>query len=432
MSKAWIGALTGATVVVALAACGGGGSDSGSSGNAGNGTNGGGNGNGASAPVAASAPAASAPVSIPQSTLANVQPITVTTAPGLTRNMLTTSVTVCAPGTSNCATIDNIQVDTGSHGLRVLASALPASMSLGAVTPGTSSGGSSNTGTTSAECAVFGGGFTWGTVRLADVRMAGQLAGSVPIQLIADPAVPTTPADCAATGSPMQSSTALHSNGILGVGLFAADCGSGCANAALPRWYYACTDGTCAASAQPVASQVTNPVSRFALDNNGVVIDLPDVPDAGAVSVTGSMIFGIDTQSNNTVGATVLKANSQSGFVTTTIDGTNFTRSYIDSGSNAVFFSSADLTQCGYWYCPASPQTKSASVAGSDGAARPVTFTVANSRNLFSSVNYAFDNLAGIASNSFGWGLPFFFGRRVFTAIASRATTAGSGPYFAF
>jgi Protein of unknown function (DUF3443) len=113
-----------------LGACGGGGG-----GNASTGTTG-----AATAPAAASgaasAPQANAPVAIPQSSTPNVQPIAVAAAPGLTRNMLTTSVTVCAPGTSNCATIDNIQVDTGSQGLRILASALPANLQLAALPSG--------------------------------------------------------------------------------------------------------------------------------------------------------------------------------------------------------------------------------------------------------------------------------------------------------
>ncbi|TGQ52292.1 DUF3443 family protein, partial [Mesorhizobium sp. M4B.F.Ca.ET.211.01.1.1] len=61
-----------------------------------------------------------------------------------------------------------------------------------------------------------------------------------------------------------------------------------------------------------------------------------------------------------------------------------------------------------------------------------VTFNVGNSRELFASANNAFNNLAGPAASSFGWGLPFFFGRRVYTAIASRMTSAGPGPYYAF
>ncbi|WP_434106707.1 DUF3443 domain-containing protein [Paraburkholderia caffeinilytica] len=363
--------------------------------------------------------------SVPQSNTPNVQPIVVTSAPGLTRNMLTTSVTVCQPGTSNCATIDNIQVDTGSHGLRILASALPASLTLAAV-----GSGSGVTG----ECAVFGSGYAWGAVRSADVRMAGQLAAATPIQLIADPSVPTVPADCAGSGRAMQTVSSLRANGILGVGLFTADCGGGCVDTALPRWYYSCdAGGACLASTQALAQQVTNPVSNFALDNNGVVIDLPAIADAGAVSVSGSMIFGIGTQANNTLGgASVVKANRVTGYVVTNSAGQTYTQSYVDSGSNGLFFSNSQLPQCGFWYCPGSTQTANASIVGTDGASTTVSFEIGNSATLFASSNNAFDNLAGIASNSFGWGLPFFFGRRVYTAIASRETSAGPGPYYAF
>ncbi len=378
----------------------------------------------ASAPVAAAPPATSG-ASVPQSNTPNVQPIAVTAAPGPTRNMLTTSVTVCQPGTSHCATIDNIQVDTGSHGLRILASALPADLTLAPVASGSGVAG---------ECAVFGGGYTWGAVRSADVRMAGQLAASIPIQTIADPAVPTVPADCAGSGRAMQTVAGLRSNGILGVGLFAADCGSGCVSAALPRWYYSCdASGACLASTQALAQQVTNPVSRFALDNNGVVIDLPAIADAGAASVSGSMIFGIGTQANNTLnGASVLKANSATGYVVTTSGGQTYSQSYVDSGSNGLFFRTSQFPQCGFWYCPASIQAASAAITGTDGASNTVSFAIGNSSALFASSNNAFDNLAGVASSGFGWGLPFFFGRRVYTAIASRETSAGPGPYYAF
>ncbi|MGQ7937172.1 DUF3443 domain-containing protein [Paraburkholderia sp. D1E] len=413
-------------VCAALAGCGGGGGTAGSSQTAAA--------NPASSPNASSPSGASAPsgaavsstaTSVPQSSTPNVQPITVAAAPGLTRNMLTTSVTVCQTGTSNCATINNIQVDTGSHGLRILASALPASLTLAAV-----GSGSGVTG----ECAVFGGGYAWGAVRSADVRMAGQLAAAIPIQVISDPSLPNVPTDCAGSGPAMLTLSSLRANGILGVGLFAADCGSGCVNAALPRWYYSCNaSGTCLASIQALAQQVTNPVSSFALDNNGVVIDLPAIADAGAASVSGSMIFGIGTQANNALGgASVVKANQVTGYVATRSAGQTYAQSYLDSGSNGLFFSNSQLPQCGYWYCPASTQTASASIVGTDGASTAVSFAIGNSAALFASSNNAFNNLAGMASNSFGWGLPFFFGRRVYTAIASRATSAGPGPYYAF
>jgi hypothetical protein len=40
--------------------------------------------------------------------------------------------------------------------------------------------------------------------------------------------------------------------------------------------------------------------------------------------------------------------------------------------------------------------------------------------------------LAGPNSGTFDWGLPFFFGRNVFTAIESQNTPGGVGPYWAY
>ena len=41
-------------------------------------------------------------------------------------NIAFVSVTLCAPGGTNCQTIDHVQVDTGSVGLRIQASVLNA------------------------------------------------------------------------------------------------------------------------------------------------------------------------------------------------------------------------------------------------------------------------------------------------------------------
>lgn len=413
-----------------LCACGGGGGSDGGAAPAAQ----------ASAPVTASAPAtasspapasaASAPsasgTTVTQSTTPNVQPITVSSTATNTRNMLQTSVTICVPGTNTCQTVDNIQVDTGSHGLRVLASALDPSIALPLVSAGGQNG-------VVAECAVFGTGYTWGAVRQADVRLAGQVAASTSVQVIADNAVSTTAQDCSQSGLPMLSASSLRGNGILGVGPFTADCGAGCAVSAMPRWYYTCISSNCVASALPVAQQVTNPVANFATDNNGVLIELPAVPDDGASSVTGTMTFGIGSQANNALGsATVLTSGSVTGYVTTAFGGNQYGSSFIDSGSNGVFFPSTTLATCGAWYCPATPQTISATISSPGGAQSAVSFTVAQSTLLFGTGNFAFDNLAGPASGYFDWGLPFFYGRRVFTALDGRPTPAGTGPYYAF
>jgi Protein of unknown function (DUF3443) len=409
--------------ITALAGCGGGG---------GGGTD---NQNSTSSAAPASSPVAGAGTTGPaapanastvaQSNVPNVQPIAVSAAPNQTRNMLTTSVTICTPGTTRCATIDNIQVDTGSQGLRILASALPAGMTLPAVSAGSLASG---------ECAVFGNGFTWGAVRRADVQMAGELASSIPIEVIGDPTVPAVPSTCSAAGIFMQSTTTLRANGILGIGAFAEDCGGGCVSSPLPRWYYQCdTTGACTSSTQSLDQQVTNPVSAFASDNNGVLIDLPAVPDNGATAVTGSLIFGIGTQGNNGLeGATVLKADSTYGYVTTTSTGVTYPQSFFDSGSNGLFFSGPALNACGLWYCPTASQSVSATVNGTDGTSIALSFTVANATSLLATQNNAFNNLAGPSNGTFDWGLPFFFGRKIFTAIEARMTPAGNGPFYAF
>ncbi|WP_321791405.1 DUF3443 domain-containing protein [Caballeronia sp. J97] len=374
--------------------------------------------------IAASSPSANTTVA--QSTTPNVQTIRVSSTPTNTRNMLQTSVTICVPGTNTCQTIDNIQVDTGSHGLRVLASALDSSIALPLLA------GSSQSAIV-AECAVFGSGYTWGAVRTADVRLASQVARSTSVQLIADIAAGNAAQDCSQSGLPMLSASSLRGNGILGVGPFTADCGAGCAASAMPRWYYDCVSSNCVSSKVSVAQQVTNPVANFATDNNGVLIELPDVPDSGASAVTGTMTFGIGSQSNNLLGsATVLKSNSLSGYVTTDFGGSQYGSSFIDSGSNGVFFPSTTLAKCGVWYCPSTPQTIAATIRSSSGAQSAVSFTIAQSTALFGTGHFAFDNLAGTASGYFDWGLPFFYGRRVFTALDGRPTPAGPGPYYAF
>ncbi|WP_277183407.1 DUF3443 domain-containing protein [Caballeronia sp. BR00000012568055] len=381
----------------------------------------------ASAPLSASAPTAASTTSttVPQSTTPNVQAVQVTSTATGTRNMLQTSVTICVPGTNNCQTINNIQVDTGSQGLRVLASALNSSIALPQVQTASGAG--------AGECASFGTGYTWGAVRQADVRMAGQVAASTSIQVIADSATGSAPTDCTQSGLPMLNATSLRGNGILGVGPFTADCGAGCASTAMPRWYYACNGSSCTNSALAAAQQVTNPIANFPADNNGVLIELPAVPATGASTVAGTMTFGIGSQANNLLGsATVLKSNSLTGYVSTSFSGSAYASSFIDSGSNGMFFPSTTLTKCGVWYCPATQQALNATINSSSGATTVVAFNVGTSTTLISTGNFAFNNLAGSANGYFDWGLPFFFGRRVFTALEGRVTPAGNGPYYAF
>jgi hypothetical protein len=289
------------------------------------------------------------------------------------------------------------------------------------------------------ECAQFAGGFSWGPVKLADVRIAGEVASSVPIQVIGDPAFPTIPPACSSTGPAQNSVQTLLANGILGVGMFRQDCGNACTQSTAPGVYYTCPVSGCQPAVIPLARQVQNPVAMFPVDNNGVIIQLPAIPDTGANTVTGALVFGIGTQTNNGLGnATVVPVNPSTGTLTTLYKNQVLNRSFVDSGSNGFFFNDSSIPPCagGGFYCPGTTLGLSATIEGTNGTAALVNFNVADTAALLqlNPAATAFNNLGGPLGlpDSFDWGLPFFFGRNVFTAISGANTPAGTGPYIAF
>ena len=381
------------------------------------------------------------PVELPTSTDPNTMGAVVDSGPECVGHIdgLFTSVTLCEPGTSTCQTIDHLLVDTGSVGVRVLESeltmALPTAISAN--------------GQALAECTPFVDGSSWGPVKIADVILGGEFAVSLPIQLIGEGSY-AVPANC--TGTPANDSKTLAANGILGLGVHLQDCGAACAQPPTtmlnPGLYYACSSAqACAVASVPVAQQVAHPVAAFPIDNNGTIIQLPSVPAEGSPSVPGLLAFGIGTQPNNGLGAaTVLALDGQGRFTTTfPIGGIGYT-SYLDSGSNGLFFldaATANLNQCTGgvkdFYCPASTAKLGATLSSSNGASTTIVFSVANPSTM-SSEAFALSNLAGPMPGfplnpsvpGFDWGLPFFFGRTVYTAIEERNTPYGAGPYVAF
>jgi hypothetical protein len=349
-------------------------------------------------------------------------------------NTLFTTVTVCVPGsTTNCQTIDNIQVDTGSYGLRILAPVLTISLPLQPA----SNGGSL------VECTAFADGYSWGPVALADLQVSGESAGSVPVQVIGDANFPNVPADCSSVGPAEDTVAAFGANGIIGIGVFAQDCGSGCTTTVDNKVYYACTSGSvqCEPTTVPsLASQVTNPIALFATDNNGAIIQLPSVPAGGAATASGYMIFGIDTQTNNKSGSqTILTVDSTFGDFTTVFNGQNLTQSFLDTGSNGLFFNDSSVTSCaesGFtdFYCPTSTLDLSATLQGQSGTSVSESFSVGDAETLNENFTAA-PTLAGTfpsSAQTFDWGLPFYFGRTVYTAIEGATTSVGTGPYVAF
>ncbi len=377
----------------------------------------------------------------------NVAAITVDGGPAAAINGVNSpyvSVTICQPGSSsNCQVIDHVLLDTGSTGLRLLATvankslALPQEMDI-ANQP-------------VFECLQFGDrSYTWGSVRLADVQIADGKALNLPVQLVGDSAAPTAPSECslALTAKPLPAAdtvAALSANGILGVGVFREDCGNGCTQppgAGQIYQYYTCI-ATCTGDTLSTALQLQNPVYRFASNNNGVVIELPAVGPNGSFGARGSLVLGINTQANNSLGtATVLPVDAL-GFLTTVYNGQTLAHSYIDSASKGLYFD--DLypacnasSPAGGLYCPgaSAPLPLSATVQGSDGSTKQVNFAIGDALTLLQAqpTYNAFSNFGGPLGDAtaFDWGLPFFYGRNVYVAIEGQSTTGATGPYIAF
>ena len=350
-------------------------------------------------------------------------------------NGLFATVTVCASGTSNCQAINDVLVDTGSFGLRILSSALNSLSS--ALSNETANGN------TIVECAQFSDGITWGPVAIADVKIGGEAASAIPVQVIGSPSFSSVPSGCSSAGSPEDNQSSLGTNGILGIGNFVQDCPA-CAPGTTKNgnFYYACSGpSSCSVTTVSLADQVQNPVAAFSTDNNGVVLELP-AATSSTTSLSGSMIFGIGTQSNNALGsAKVYTINTNTGNFSTTFNSHTYSdSSFLDTGSNAYFFldsAEAGLPTCpspaNGFYCPSSPANLTATNTGANNASASIPFTVDNAETLFSNVNAAvFPTLGGPLSGLFDWGLPFFYGRNVYVAIAGASTPGGTGPYWAY
>jgi len=351
-----------------------------------------------------------------------------------------TSVVVCVSSGGPCVTVDHVLIDTGSVGLRLMASALDGLPLMQQSDPNVS-------GNVIAECLPFADGYTWGAVANAAIRIGGESASAVPIQIIDDNASfsPKVPTSCTSNGTSLDSVASFNANGVLGVGLFSQDCGRYCTlSTGNYDWYYSCTASRCVATTEALDAQVVNPVALFATDNNGVILQLPSVAAAGATSASGYLVFGIGTQSNNGLGgATVLGVNASTGEFTTVYAGRTLSASFIDSGSNGLFFVDSSIPNCSgsvgsSFYCPSSTLDLSATQQGSNGTTSQVSFQIAN-LSQFSGSDFARDDvggsgssIAGLGTDYFDWGLPFFYGRTIYVAIEGLEAGGSTGPYFAF
>jgi hypothetical protein len=147
----------------------------------------------------------------------------------------------------------------------------------------------------------------------------------------------------------------------------------------------------------------------------------------------------------------VFSAGPTSGLIATTTTYGDMTEpfSFIDSGSNGYFFDDSTITQCTGasvgLYCPSTTQARSATMLPFNSSINPVShvysFTIVDVNSV---TGFAADDVGGPSGTctasgctcptfgcSFDWGLPFFYGRKVFTALENTTINGNAGPFFA-
>lgn len=364
---------------------------------------------------------------------ANQIPVVVSRGPG--NNMLNGlygSITIC--NSSNvCQVVNNVIMDTGSVGVRVLGSALPP----GFLTATPISGGG-----TVGTCTPFADGYTWGDQAAATVGL-GTLKTTAPVQIqvIGQSNYPV-PSPCSSGNGPSKNDlSSLSANGIIGIGVFAHDCGDSCVYNAT-NIYYNCNAGACTTTKMPLANQTPNPISAMpAPYNNGNVVSLPAIGAGGANNVAGNIYLGINTVTNNTITPSTILNTDNSGYITATLLGQKFSSSFFDTGSSIYGINTNQIplcTQSQYttYYCPTTSTNVSVVFTSNINPTQTTTsnLVIDNAYNLLQSNNNAYYNIA----NQFVWassadiGLTFFFGKNIATGLEGSSSSLGSQMYFAF
>jgi hypothetical protein len=331
------------------------------------------------------------------------------------------TVIVCTPGMTQCVTVPNIHVDTGSTGLRVFASAL---RGLPLPFVDLPSGGELG------NCISWTPSF-WGPVRKADVVLGtGLAARDVPIQVV-DPSFGSVPASC---GTPVAVADPASFNGIWGIGSPANDCESGVCD---PSWneYFDCNGSTCTATAADLPSEVVHLVPYLASDNNGLVVELPAVPPEGAPSVKGQLIFGIGTRANNVPPpSTKVVAVDWTGAFSVTANGQSYA-SGMDTGTwawNLPYEGADACADSTEFLCPQAPISLPVQVVDHAGNAVDDLEINVESYDSFPPANLVFNDVGSHFPGMLMFGLPFFLGRDVYVGVAGQSTPWGTGPFFAY
>jgi hypothetical protein len=139
-------------------------------------------------------------------------------------------------------------------------------------------------------------------------------------------------------------------------------------------------------------------------------------------------------------GVSIMAADANGDFTATYNGGTTALPAIIDSGVDAYAFDDPGIAVCstgafvGY-YCPAVAPYSVFAVntgAGAGGVSNTVSFAIADPNTFVANASAFVDLGGGGGSTRFIWGMPFFYGRKIYVAIEQRVAGGATGPYYAY
>jgi hypothetical protein len=156
------------------------------------------------------------------------------------------------------------------------------------------------------------------------------------------------------------------------------------------------------------------------------------------------VVFGIGTQTDNALPAasalTVLGTDANGDFTATYNGATTSQPALIDSGADLYSFNDPTIAVCasgpfvGY-YCPAvAPQSVFAvnTGVGVNNATNTVNFAIADPNTFVANATALVNLGGGGGATHLTWGMPFFYGRKIYVGIEQRIAGTYTGPYYAY
>lgn len=343
-------------------------------------------------------------------------------------NTMYVSIILCTNNAgTNCQTIDNIILDTGSFGLKINKSALAESFVLQMPRVITSDDKMVY------ACNTFGSGYVFAEEHYGVLKLDNTMTDDVIVQVIENSPTAEIPDSCIAKG-PFDNFESFGANGILGVNPAIS------LNNSSILLYKKNVNGIYEALSLDDESRVpilnNNPLPNLSNNNNGFVISIPPVTQNTNTNVSGTMILGVNTSSMNQVTdktnlvvaseADLSSVCNSACFYSQITNPESTIPAVFDSGTNGWVFMNDDLRQCSYGFCPDTPFTWVSTVYSYDFAANEsyqVTGVITKDENNPSGETVSFSVMPGWGyynrSNETLYGSPFFFGKNVYVIFPS-------------